>query len=112
MAEGSGARYEAADIFAALAANRMQMWIAVDGAEIVCVMLTEIINYPRFRAMRCIGVVGHRPRRWLHLMAVVEDAARTHFGCARMEAMHEPGHERLLRTGGWVAFHTLAEKML
>lgn len=112
MAEGSSGRYEWTDIFAALAAGRMQLWIALDGSEIACVLITEIVNYPRLRAMRCIGVSGHRPRRWMQMLKLVEDAAREKFGCAVFEALHQLGHERLLRTGGWHAHHLLSEKRL
>lgn len=112
MADGSGGRYRAEDIAAALMAGGMQLWLVLDGAEIACVMVTEIILYPRIRAMRCIGIVGHRPRRWLHLLASVEKAARDCFRCGLMEALVQPGHERLLKTGGWQQFHSLWQKAL
>jgi hypothetical protein len=90
----------------------MQLWLALDGAEIACALLTDIAVYPRMRTMRCIGVVGHRPRRWMHLLAAVERAAAQNFGCQRMEALHAPGHERLLKTGGWRLYHFWSEKVL
>ena len=112
MADASGGRYLTEDIFAALASGRMLLWIAIDGADIACVMVTEIMQYPRRRAMRCVGVSGHRPRRWMGLLANVEEASRSRFGCDLMEALHQPGHDRLLRTGGWEVFHVLSEKVL
>lgn len=112
MAEGSGGRYETPDLFAALAAGRMLLWIAVEGAEVRCVLLTELIVFPRLREMRCIGVVGHHPRRWMHLLAHVERTARDKFGCSRFSALHQPDHARLLRTGSWSVFHVLSEKPL
>ena len=112
MAEGSGGRYESTDIITAIAAGRMQLWVAVKGADLLCALVTEIVNYPRLRAMRCIGISGHRARLWIPLLANVEAAAREHFGCTRFEALHQRGHDRLLRTPGWRAYHTLAEKDL
>lgn len=112
MAAGSGGRYLGADLLVELAAGRMQLWVALDGAEIVAVMLTQIIPYPRRRALRCIGIVGSRPRRWVHLMVDVERMAKASFGCDLMEALHQPGHERLLRTPGWRPWHAMAEKAL
>lgn len=112
MADGSGGRYFVQDILTAIAAGRMQLWCALRGADLLCVMLTEIHDYPQLRAMRCIGVVGHKPRLWMHLLAKVEAAAKSDFGCVRMEALHHPAHARLLRTGGWRVFHILAEKPL
>ncbi len=112
MAEGSCGRYQASDIAAALISNRMQLWLVLDGAAIGCVLVTEIIQYPRKRAMRCIGLVGHRPRKWMHLLQNLEDTARKVFGCDLMEAFLPQGFERLLRTGGWSQFHVLWEKAL
>lgn len=112
MADGSEGRYWADDIAASLSSGRMQLWLALDGAEVACVMVTEIVTYPRVRAMRCVGVVGHRPRRWLHLLRTVETAARDCFRCGVMEALVQPGHERLLKTGGWRQFHSLWQKAL
>ena len=112
MADGSDGRYAADDIREAIASGRFQLWLALEGADILCVMVTEIITYPRLRALRCIGVVGHRPRRWMDLMENVEHAAKTVFGCRKMEALCQPGHERLLQTGGWQIFHYLCAKDL
>lgn len=112
MAASSGGRYQATDIAAALAAGRMQLWLVLEATDIACVMVTEIVEYPRLRAMRCVGLVGHRPRRWLHLLREVENAARNAFGCCVMEAFVSSGHERLLKTGDWRLFHSLWEKPL
>ena len=105
MAAGSGGRYLVADIETALDEGRMQVWATPD-----CVLVTELCDYPRFRALRCIGLVGRRPRRWLGLLAEIEAAARA-WGCARIEAFGPAGTERMLGTG-WSVFHTLWEKAL
>lgn len=112
MAAGSHGAYLADDIAECVASGRMQLWLVLDGADIACVMLTEIIRYPRLKAMRCVGIVGHQPRRWMHILADVERASRECFGCGRFEALVQPGHERLLRTGGWSLSHTLYHKAL
>lgn len=112
MAAGSGGRYETSDIIAELAGGAMLLWVVLDGARIAAVMVTQVMAYPRARAMRCIGIVGSRPRRWMHLLAVAERVSKQQFGCSIMEAMVQPGHERLLRTGGWKLFHSLWEKPL
>lgn len=112
MAEGSGGRYLAPDIAASLCAGRMQLWLALDGTDIGCVLVTEIVEYPRLRAMRCVGMVGHRPRRWWHLLHELENAARSAFGCQKMEAFVPSGLERMLVTDDWQIFHTLWEKPL
>lgn len=112
MADGSHGRYQASDIAAALVANRMQLWLALDGTDIGCILVTEIVEYPRRRALRCVGLVGHRPRRWMHLLRELEIAAHNAFGCDLVEAFLPPGMERLLGTGAWAPFHVLWEKTL
>ena len=112
MARSSGGRYEEDDIAIRLGCGLMHLWLVLDGAEIVCVMVTELVQYPRLRALRIVGLVGYRPRRWMHLLGLVEHSAKVNFGCAKMECLHSIGHERLLRTGGWRLFHALAEKDL
>lgn len=112
MAAGSDGCYETVDLLAAIASGEMLLWLVLDGAEIACVMLTQIVQYPRKRAMRCIGISGTRPRRWMPLLADVERASKAHFGCDKMQALHTPRHAALLQTGGWRQFHILSVKDL
>jgi len=112
MADGSGGRFQTSDILTCLATGAMQCFVAIEGIDLLAVMLTEIMNYPRFRAMRCIGISGRDAPRWTHLMAAIEKVARENFGCTRIEALVQPGHERLLTTGGWRDSHHLIEKDL
>ncbi|MDE2088241.1 MAG: hypothetical protein KGI63_13510 [Xanthomonadaceae bacterium] len=112
MAQESGGRFETGDLFAAIAQRSMVLWVILEGSDILGVGMSQVIVYPRLRAMRLIGMVGHRPRRWMHLLHIVERVSRENFGCSRMEALHQPGHERLLRTGGWRPWHILSEKPL
>jgi hypothetical protein len=112
IAEGSHGRYWPEDINLNIMLGIFFLWVAIDGPDIACVLLTQVIEYPRAKAMRCIAVVGHRPRRWMHLMHNVELASKQHFGCTHMEAFHQPRHALLLRTGGWETTHCLSEKPL
>lgn len=112
MAAGSGGRFEAEDIRAALAADRFQAWGAIEDMALLGIVLTEVIDYPRLRAMRLIGVSARAPRRWMALLHELEQIARGEFGATVMECMHQPSHDRLLTTGGWSTFHHLSEKRL
>jgi hypothetical protein len=112
MAAGSGGRYLPEDIHAAILNRQFQAWIALDDGEVVCLLLTQVMSYPRLSALRCIGVVGTNPHRWTGLLSWLENEAVERFGCSRMEALHPVRQERLLTTGGWTTFHILSEKML
>lgn len=113
MAAGSGGRFEAEDIVACIECGRFHLWLMLEGSEILAALLTEIVQYPRLRAMRGIAVVGHRHRRWVEAgHAAIEMVSKQFFGCDRMEAMHQPGHERLLTPYGYEVFHYLSQKPL
>ena len=110
MAEGSGGRFESSDIFAALASGRMLVWIVVQGADIRCVLVGEIISYPRLRALRLTGLVGNNPLKWRRLLDTIEDHARSVLGCSMMESFHQPRH--WLFAPAYRTTHCLSEKPL
>lgn len=110
MAEQSGGRYEPSDLFAALAAGRMLLWIALEGTAIRCVMVGQIENYPRMRALLLRGLVGDHPLRWRGLLRAVEAQAKSQFGCTTIESVHQPRHGVLLR--GFKTTHWFSEKSL
>lgn len=110
MAAGSHGRYEMSDLFAGLAKGEMLLWVAIQGADVRCVLLGQIINYPRARVMRLTGLVGSQPRRWRHLLRAVENQAKVEFGCAMMESVHQPRHKVFLP--GYETTHWMSEKSL
>lgn len=112
IAAGSRGCFLSSDIEELIESNAYQVWLAFNGNEIVCVMLTEVVQMPRKRALRAIGIVGRKPRTWMHLLEVVERVACRDFGCDLIQALHQPGHGRLLQTDGWKTFHILSEKEL
>lgn len=110
MADSSKGRYETADLFTALAGGRMQLWIAIEGPQVLCVMLSEVHTYPKLRALRLVGLSGYRPARWRHLLTLVEKAAVEKFGCTMMEAMHIPRFGIVLP--GFRTTHWFSEKVI
>ena len=55
MAAGSGGRFLFIDLLTAVAARKMQLWLAVRGTELMAVMLTELVTYPRLKTLRLIA---------------------------------------------------------
>lgn len=86
MADGSGGRFWAEDIVRAIVAGEMQVWIVLIGAEIACVCVTDILEYPRLRALRLLGLVGKGWRRWVHLTAEIEAWGKAR-GCQVCESL-------------------------
>jgi hypothetical protein len=112
IAAASGGRYLAEDIAAALASGAFSLWLVLDGADIACAVISEFMQYPRLNALRIVGLVGHRPRRWMHLLKLLEISAAVNWNCARIEGVHPPGYERMLLTGGWKISRLMCEKDL
>jgi hypothetical protein len=110
MADGSGGRYETQDLFAEIASARMLLWVALEGADMRCVMLGQIMVYPQMRALRLTGLVGNNPHRWRGLLRFIEDQAKRQFNCTMMESVHQPRHGVLLR--GYTTTHWLSEKAI
>lgn len=110
MAAGSGGRYLFVDILTAIAARNMQMWLTLRGPDLIAVLVTEIINYPRARALRMVGVVGSKPRLWGAALFTIEQIAKRDLGCTKMEAFHIPRFRALLP--GYVTSHWFSEKVL
>ena len=110
MADGSGGRYETQDLFADIASGHSLLWVALEGPELRCVMIGQIMEYPRLRALRLTGIVGNNPLRWRGLLGLIEDQAKRQFNCTMMESVHQPRHGVLLR--GYTSTHWLSEKSL
>lgn len=110
MAAASGGRFLFIDILTAIAARHMQLWLVVNGPDLMAVLVTEVITYPRLRAMRLIGLVGIRPHVLKRLLGQVERAAKQDFGCAKMEALHLPRFRAILP--GYETTHWFGEKAL
>ena len=111
MAVGSGGRFLVTDIVEALDQGRMQAWLSVDHGAVDCLMVTELIRYPRLTTLRYIAAVGRFPTRWLRFARDIENQARA-MGCDRLEAMAPRRWSGLLRALGWSEFHVLSEKPL
>ena len=112
MAAGSGGRYLADDILAEIDAGRMSAWLSVCGAVVTCVMVTQVIHYPRFKALRYVGIAGKIPKNWSAALTTIAASAYKDHGCRRLEALHPPGRYGVLRFLGWRTFHVLSEATL
>jgi hypothetical protein len=110
MAAESGGRYFPTDILTAIASRKMQLWLVVRETNLIAVMVSEIIGYPRSRALRMIGLVGVRPRLLRKMVASVEAVAKQTLGCDRIESLHIPRFALILP--GFVTTHWFSEKML
>jgi hypothetical protein len=66
MAYRSGGRFETADLVNFIKARDMQLWLIFDGPAVRAVILTEIWNYPRRKALRLVGCVANGWKDLIH----------------------------------------------
>jgi hypothetical protein len=82
------------DVWNALLEKDMQLWIAREGSQIKACVVTEIIVYPRMKAMRIVALGGTGFDGWKHGWDQIELWARVH-GASRIEAWARPGVRKL-----------------
>lgn len=93
--EHSGGRYLAADVYYSLTEQQRQIWVAMDGTEILGVVVTEIINYPQLKAAVVFALAGKRFADWFEHVSIIEEWARSQ-GCAVIEMSGRRGWARRL----------------
>lgn len=80
LAQSAG-RLDADDVLELLTSGGMQLWamVTADGEpEVVAVLVTEIIDYPRKRVLDLALMGGERMELWLDALPVLEQWAAQH----------------------------------
>lgn len=112
MAAASQGRYIQEDIALAISTGQFQAWVVLEDDELIALMVTEVIQYPRKRALRGIGWVGRNPGKWVHFIQSFEQMGKYVFDCDLAEALHPPSIKMLFSRDGWSEFHRLSVKQL
>ena len=84
------------DFYDAIYEREMQLWVAVDGDELLASMVTQIVNYPRKRIMRIISIAGKSMEEWIEYMPIIEDWALEHGGVS-LECWGRKGWLKVLK---------------
>jgi hypothetical protein len=105
--ERSSGRMTAEDVFTDVSRGTKQLWLGAD-TKINVVVVTEVIQWPRKRALSIVLATGKDRDDWLQHMDTLEDFARSH-DCDFLETWARPGWEKIL---GWKKTHVLLEKRL
>jgi hypothetical protein len=102
----SNGKYEAVDILRALLRGDMQLWGAVGDEKIEAIAIGEIVNYPRIKIYRMLGVTGEGMNEWINHIHGIENWARAQ-GCQDFEAVARPGWEKMMKDKGWRKTHII-----
>lgn len=96
ISEGTG-RITPDDVFEQLRSGGMQLWalITADGEpEVVAVLVTEIIDYPRRRVLDLALMAGDRMELWIDSLPVLEKWAVAN-GVDQVQVHGRKGWERV-----------------
>lgn len=83
--ESMGGRLAVADVLHLLHKGNMQIWAAHDDG-VKAVLLTEIVQYPCMRVLRCFGLSGSGLLELAKHLPVIEAFARE-MGCKELDAI-------------------------
>ena len=86
------------DILRFLLTQEMQLWLAVDGEQIKGITVTQLIHFPRYKAMQVVLMAGKDAfNGWFReMMAAVETHARV-MGAKKIQECGREGWERMER---------------
>lgn len=90
--------YEPEDVLAFCESGETQLWLAVEGEEIIAAYVTEIVNYPRKRRIRATfaGSRPHTMKEWLEPMVHSIELASRQWGCQGIEAFGRKGWSKFV----------------
>lgn len=101
--EHTHGRYEPEDILGLLLDDSHQLWIAIDGEEIIGCIVTTIVDYPRKRVLSCPFVTGDDFSRWKHPMLHLLRRWATDTNCEALESTARLGWARVFKDDGYTA---------
>jgi hypothetical protein len=101
------------DIYKRLSEARMQLWLVFDdNREIISVLTTEIIEYPRKTTCRIVTLGGQDLDLWVEqLLETLEEWALEN-GCVAMETVCRKGFIKKLERFGYENAYTVLVKEL
>lgn len=91
-----GGRYTVESVREAILDRRMQLWLAVENGEVLCVCVTEILVYPLCKVLSVFITTGRERRKWAAYILDLSRWAKAN-GCRIGEAWARPGWYRVLR---------------
>ena len=109
----SGDEMSVEDIYKRLSEARMQLWLVFDDdREIISVLTTEIIEYPRKTMCRIVTLGGQDLDLWVEqLLETLEEWALEN-GCVAMETVCRKGFIKKLERFGYENAYTVLVKEL
>lgn len=92
--------YELEDIYHQLISGTHNLWVAFEGEQVLGAVITNIMQYPRKRALVCYMAGGDNLTSWKEPMMVLLTKFASDNGCDCMEATGRPGWLRMFKNEG------------
>ena len=84
------------DFLDSLVGGEMQLWVVVEGKEVIACMISRFANYPQKKVFRIVFVGGEGMEKWLEFLPLVEDFALMN-GCTFIEVWGRKAWLRILK---------------
>jgi hypothetical protein len=96
-----------------LKSGHMQLWLVINKEDnkVLCVCVTEIREYPKFKVCDIRIATGEQYKLWFNYMDQICEWAKSN-GCKKMEIFARPGWERIFKNKGFTKTHVQIEREL
>jgi len=92
-----------------LTSGSMQLWVSIEGKEVLACMITQISPYPNKRVLRIVALGGVEMDKWIQFLPDIEHWAMN-MGCTSLEAWGRKGWLRVLKD--WkCSYHILTKDL-
>jgi len=99
----------AENFYEELTNGSMQLWVSIQGKEVLACMITQIAPYPNKQVLRIIALGGVEMDKWIHFLPDIEHWAMN-IGCTALEAWGRKGWLRILQD--WkCSYHILTKDL-
>jgi hypothetical protein len=96
-----GGEMSSAEMCDAVHSGKMQMWLVYEGATLLAVVLTEVIDYPQLSALRVIAIGGVGMSHWQQALFDTFKQYCILWNVSRIETVCRPGLERIMKPLGF-----------
>lgn len=96
-------RYEPEDVLDLLFFHDHQLWIAIDGDDIIGCIVTNVVQYPRKKVLSCPFVTGEDFKRWKYPMLRLLGKWASDNECEVLESSARMGWARTFKDDGYTA---------
>lgn len=86
--------YEPIDLLLMAARGEMGIWLCMRGDEILAVLVSQVINYPRRRVLEMVAAGGGSMAAWRDIAVRTLDQHARALGCAHVACIGRPGWAR------------------